>query len=223
MSTASPESVMIQSQLLTGHVLNARVLDAIQRTPRAMFLPEGLRGASCVDDDLEVVPGRFQMEPLAFARLVELSDVQPHERVLVVGCLTGYSVCIMAHLAAQVVGIEEQRDMAEKARMQIRALGLTNAEVFTAALTSGYQVAAPYDVILVEGAIQQLPQALQDQLNEGGRLVAVESVQVRPGSGSGIGRLMLSVKRKGKLYATHSLDASVSLLPGFAMKPRFQF
>lgn len=223
MTIASPESIMIQSQLLTGHVLGAAVLDSIQRTPRSLFLPESLRGASCVDEDLEVAPGRFQMEPLAFARLVELAAIQPQDRVLVVGCLTGYSVCVLAHLAAQVMGIEEQRDMAEKARQNIRTLGINNAEVFTASLTSGYQVAAPYDVIFIEGAIQQIPQALQDQLSEHGRLVAVEALKPRPGSTSGIGRTLLAVKREGKLYQSRGVDASVSLLPGFSAKIRFQF
>ena len=223
MSNLSPETTMIKSQLLTGHVLDAALLDAIAKTPRAPFLPESLKGTSCVDEDIEIAPGRYMMEPLVFARLIHLANIKPTDRVLVVGCTSGYSVCVLARMAGQVVGIEEARDLAERARQQVRSLGLQNAEIFTASLMSGYQVAAPYDVIFIEGAVQTIPQALIDQMADAARLVTVENIQVRPGSTCGIGKALTVHKRNGTPFRNHGFDASIPLLPGFELKKRFQF
>jgi protein-L-isoaspartate(D-aspartate) O-methyltransferase len=223
MNAPSPEITMIKSQILPGNVLDSALLEALAATPRSTFLPDALKGTPCVDEDIEVSPGRYMMEPLVFARLLDLANIKPQERVLAVGCLAGYSLCVIARLAAQVIGIEEQRDMAERARQQLRSLNVTNAEIFTASLLAGYQVAAPYDVILVEGGVQYIPQSLLDQLAENGRLLTVETQAMRPGSKSGIGKALVLHKRQGVIHRQYAFDASVPLLPGFEQKKRFQF
>ena len=159
---------------------------------------------------------RFLMEPSPFARLVQLAGVRPGDRVLDVGCTTGYSSAVLARLAASVVALESDSALAAQAREVLAAQGCGTVSVVEGPLASGHAAQAPYDLILIEGAVDEVPPALLDQLAERGRLVAVV------GEGNA-GRAMLHVKENGVVSVRHAFNAAVKPLAEFRRAPAFQF
>jgi len=207
---------MVDSQLRPNQVVDVRVAEAMAEVPREMFVPDGLADVAYVDEDLPIAPGRFLMEPVVFARLLQAAAIEPDDVVLDLGCGTGYSTAVLAHLAATVVAMEpdaELRDKAEKARAKLAA---DNAVIIDGDLTAGKPDQGPFDVIFLNGAVEQIPDGLQNQLADGGRLVAVQN---RGGVG-----VTTVLKRQGERFSARELfDAAIPLLPGFAKSPGFVF
>lgn len=214
---------MLLSQLMTGNILKPEILSAIQSVPREMFVPAAMKHAAYVDDDIELAQGRYLCEPLVFARLIDLAQIKPEHTVLDVAAANGYSAAVISHLAARVVVLEENKDLAETARASLASLNVQNTQVVTASLTAGYSAGAPYDVIIIEGAVHFVPPALAAQLAEGGRIVTVENRAARPGTACGIGKAVVYRKIAGKLNRTEHFDASVPLLSSFTTKTGFVF
>ncbi len=214
---------MVASQLLTGEVLDAQILGALSEVPRELFVPERIQKVAYIDDDLEIAPGRYLLEPRSFARLLQTATISKSDKVLDIGAGTGYGAAVLASLADHVVAVEEQRDLAEKARQALAKLGIQNAEIITSAMSLGYATSAPYDVIFIEGAVQVVPDALLEQLAEGGRLVTVENIATRPGTRVGLGKALMIWRDGGRFYRRHLFDASVSMLPGFERRQSFTF
>jgi protein-L-isoaspartate(D-aspartate) O-methyltransferase len=213
---ASARLAMIQSQVLPNKVTNQRVTGALNAVPRENFVPKALRGVAYVDEDLPVGEGRYLMEPMVFARLLQAADVVDTDVVLDIGCATGYSSAVLAQLAATVVAVEENETLARRATEQLAALEVANAAVITAPLKDGYADQQPYDVILLNGSVPEIPEALINQLAEGGRLVAV----VRGGV---VGRAVLISREDGVINRLDLFDASVPHLPGFEKDHEFRF
>jgi protein-L-isoaspartate(D-aspartate) O-methyltransferase len=207
---------MVESQVRTRDVTDRRLLEALARVPRELFVPASVRHLAYSDGDLPLGGGRALMEPMHFARMVQLAEVGPGEVVLDVGCATGYSTAVLAELASSVVAIEEAADLAEAAGQTLSEIGADNAVVMTCALAEGLAAEGPYDVIVLEGAVETLPESLFDQLADGGRLVCVRQDQ-------GIGRIWRFVKRGGQVGRRSHFDAQVPALPGFAKEPVFVF
>ena len=212
---------MTKGQLLTCHVRSEPVLAALDRTPREAFIPEIYRGSAYVDEAIPLTPDRFLMEPLVFARLLELADVRIYDKVLDIGCGFGYSAAVLGQLADKVVAVESEPELVEKARQLLGSVG--NVEIVTAALPMGYKVKQPYETILIEGAVEHVPQALLEQLTEGGCLVTFECYQRRPGSHSGNCKALKVVRHDGGYEYIRDFDAAVALLPGFEKPKNFQF
>jgi protein-L-isoaspartate(D-aspartate) O-methyltransferase len=216
---------MVETQLRPSEVTDTRLLAAMSTLPRERFVPERLRPFAYIDQGLEVVPAigqapaRYLLAPLALARLVQLAAVEPGDTVLDVGCATGYSTAVLARLGLRVVGVEPERELAETARANLRALAIANAEIVEAELTRGCPQKGPYDVILLNGAVPAPPQVLFGQLKEGGRLAAILS---RPGAGTQ-GRATLFVKAEGEVSGLPHFDAGASTLPGFLPESSFSF
>jgi protein-L-isoaspartate(D-aspartate) O-methyltransferase len=206
---------MVDNQLRANKVIDEALLAVMGELPREDFLPEGLAGIAYVDEDVPLGRGRFLMEPMVFARLVQAARVGPGDRVLDIGCATGYSTAVLARLAKSVVAVECDAGLARRARGALAAHGIANATVVDGALERGHAALAPYDAILIGGAIEELPRAVSDQLAFGGRLVAVYAPRGRTGEGS--------------LYAGRPLtrvalfDAATGRMPGFAAEPSFAF
>ncbi len=213
---------MVLNQLLTSEIANENVLAAISAIAREEFVPEQYRKVAYIDEDIPIAEGRYLMEPLVFAGLLQLMDIKPEDKILIVGTGTGYSTAVIAQLSRDIVAIESQRELSGKARKNLRELGI-DVEVFTSALTVGYPLLAPYDIIFIEGGVQHIPVSLTDQLREGGRLVTVENIQQRPGSDSGLGRAVIVYNLNGKLHKQYKFEASIPLLADFAKKPEFVF
>jgi protein-L-isoaspartate(D-aspartate) O-methyltransferase len=207
---------MVEGQLRTNRVTDEAVIAAIQAVPRELFVPRSLRSVAYVDDDVEIAPGRFLMEPMVFARLLQLAEIAPTDLVLDIGCGAGYSAVVLSRLANGVVALESDGDLAQRATELARELGAANVTVAKGPLEAGYPNQAPYDVIFFDGAAAEIPSAILGQLAENGRIVSVIS-------GTGVGRAMLMTKSGGQVSGRAVFDAAVRLLPGLAAKPRFVF
>jgi protein-L-isoaspartate(D-aspartate) O-methyltransferase len=217
---------MVESQLRPNEVTDRRILAAMGTLPRERFVPQRLSLLAYMDESIEVfparegAPARFLLAPMPLARLVQLASVGPEDKVLDVGCATGYSTALLAQLAKSVVGLEPEPELAEAARNNLRALGIANASIVEEALAEGCAKEGPYDVILLNGSVQEIPQGLLDQLEEGGRLVAILSTgasTVRPG------KAYLFVKVDGEASGLPHFDAGARPLPGFSRMPAFAF
>jgi protein-L-isoaspartate(D-aspartate) O-methyltransferase len=208
---------MIECQLRPNGVTDARVLRAIAETPRELFVPASRRSVAYVDEDVEIGHGRCLIEPMAFARMVAHAAVQPGDIVLDIGCGSGYSTAVLSRLANTVVAVEEVAGLAAEANDTMTELAIGNAVVVTGPLAAGWAGEAPYDAILIGGAVEEIPQPIVDQLGEGGRLMAV----VRPGPGPG--RMTLLLKSAGSISRTELHDASIPLLDAFRRAPGFVF
>lgn len=222
--SASPALNMALGQLITNEVLEQRLLDAMVSVPRERCVPAGIAGAAHVDEDLPIGNDRYLLAPLTFARLLQMANIQPGDRVLDVACAYGYTTAVISKLARVVVGAECEREMAEAARRNLDAFNVSNARIVQInALAEGYSGDAPYDVIIVEGGIASVPVQLLRLLAEGGRLVAIEHLSSRPGLAGGIGRLIEYVNRDGQIFSKTTLETSAPLLPGFQAKSHFTF
>jgi protein-L-isoaspartate(D-aspartate) O-methyltransferase len=213
---------MIDSQLLTNEVTEERLLSAIAATPREAFLPPQFRGVAYADNQIPLGHGRKLLAPLVLALLLQRAALQPQDKVLHLAPAFGYATAVMATMVAQVIAVESQHEFLEAMRENLQRERV-GAEVFNACLTVGYPLAAPYSVIVIEGAVQHLPGSLTDQLAEGGRIVAVKNIQQRLDAAEGLGRIMLGVKHQGVLRFTHHEDVSAPLLPGYENKTAFTF
>ncbi len=214
---AQARSNMIDSQLRTNKVTDTGVLEAFAAVPRERFLPEARAGVAYIDEDLEVAPGRYLMEPMVLARLLQAARIEATDMVLDVGCTTGYSSAVLARLADTVVALENDPALCERANQTLQDLDIDNAVVVTGDLTAGYEKQAPYDVILLGGAVAELPEAILSQLAEGGRLVTVIATQAH------LGQAVLVRRNAGQASRRVLFDAAVRKLPGFAAAPGFVF
>ncbi|MEJ8573326.1 protein-L-isoaspartate O-methyltransferase [Microbaculum marinum] len=213
---------MVESQIRTNDVTDRALVAAFLEIPRERFVPAAMRDLAYIDEDITVKEGdrpgerRFLMEPMPFARLVQLAAIQPGDLVLDVGCGTGYSTAVLARVAESVVGLESDPDLAEKAERQLVDLGIGNAAVVTGDLVEGYASQGPYDVIVMEGAVERIPDALFAQLRDGGRLVA-------PVVHGPVGKATLFTSIGGDISSRIAFDVNVGRLPGFERTPEFVF
>ena len=207
---------MVESQVRPNKVTDDRVADAMLDTPREQFVPKPFRGVAYMDEDIEVGPGRFLMEPMVFARLLQEAEIDAGDTVLDIGCGTGYSSAVLGRLAGTVVALEDDHDMATRATEILAELGIDNAAVVEGPLNNGLPEQGPFDGILLNGSIGDVPDALINQIAEGGRLLAVV---VR----NGIGRATRFDRINGLVSHRDLFDASIPTLPGFSHEPGFVF
>jgi len=208
---------MVNSQIRPNQVNDGDVLAAMAEMPREAFLPKVLHGVAYVDEDIPLGKGRYLMEPMVLARLLQAAAIQPTDVALILGCATGYSVAIASRLASAVVAIESDAKLAQAASDTLTGLGLDTVAVMQGDLGAGYAKQAPFDVILFDGAVANVPASIAEQLAEGGRLVAV----VRPGEG--VGKAVLVTREAGLLSLREVFDANIPWLPGFEPVSQFVF
>jgi protein-L-isoaspartate(D-aspartate) O-methyltransferase len=208
---------MIESQLRPNKVRDARVLAAFAAIRRELFVPEHLRPVAYTDKDLPLGANRFLMEPAIAARLLQSAAIELNDAVLVVGAGSGYEAALAARLARSVVALEEERDLARRARAALVEHSIASVSVVEGPLSVGYPSRAPYDVIFFCGAVADVPSQIAAQLAEGGRLLTV----IRPANA--VGRAMLTTRTGGVLARRILFDAATHLLPGFSPKPAFAF
>jgi protein-L-isoaspartate(D-aspartate) O-methyltransferase len=210
---------MVESQVRPSDVTDRRIIRAMLEVPREAFVPSALRELAYMDGSVPVVdtgvrPVRCLLAPRAFAKLVQLAEIGPDAVVLDVGCATGYSAAVLARLAKSVVAVEVDAALAKRAREALQQLDVTNAIVLEGALPKGAPTHAPFDAILLEGAVANVPDELLTQLKDAGRLIAI----VADGT---LGRAKLW-RRTGKLFdARPAFDAGAPTLPGFARQSEF--
>jgi protein-L-isoaspartate(D-aspartate) O-methyltransferase len=205
---------MVDGTIRTADVTDFRLLWAFQEVPRERFVPAASAALAYVDFDLPVAPGRTLFKTRVLAKLLQAAGVAATDRVLVVGCATGYGAAILARIAAQVVALEENAELARSAREALA--DRSNVEVVSGPLKSGWTAAAPYDLIVVEGVTEVVPDALLGQLSDGGRLVCVQG-------GDQAAKAMLYLRTGGEVSGRAVFDAAAPVLPGFAKTPAFAF
>jgi protein-L-isoaspartate(D-aspartate) O-methyltransferase len=208
--------LMVDGQIRTADVTDAALLDAMLTVPREQFLPPTLAPLAYVDADIPVGKGRALLRPMVLAKLIQAAPLSAGGRILDVGCATGYSAAILARLAASVVALEEDGDLAAAAKTALGAVGATNVEVVVGALTAGWRAGAPYDGILLNGAAEVIPEVFGDQLKPDGWLIGVGG---RPPACKG----MVYRVSEGCLVGRPIFDAAATLLPGFRAPPSFVF
>lgn len=209
---------MVEGQLRPNRVTNAALLEAVGSLPREQFLPEPVRAVAYADDDVPLGNGRFLMEPMVLGRLVQALQPQETDRALVVASGRGYGAALLARLVKTVVAVESDAAMAAAAAQTLKALGLANVTQKTGPMEQGALDGSPYDIVLIEGAIRQVPQPLIDQLAQGGRMATV--IAGPPGA---LGVAQLFLKEGGIASGRALFDAGTPVLPGFAPPARFTF
>ena len=215
--TAKARLNMVESQLRTNKVTNEAVLAAFENVPRELFMPEALRAAAYLDEDIDLGHGRYIMEPMVLARLLQAARPGPADVALEIACGSGYATALLARMVATAVAVESGDAFVDQASAALAELGLDNAVVMKGDIARGVPDQAPYNVILIHGAVAEVPEAISGQLAEDGRLVTV----VR--RGAGMGRATL-IERHGGITSSRVLfDAGVPALPEFAAEPGFVF
>jgi protein-L-isoaspartate(D-aspartate) O-methyltransferase len=217
--SAAARRMMVDGQVRTADVTDMRLLAAMLDVPRELFVPEESAALAYLDLDAPVTetrPPRRLLKPMVLAKLIQAAEVTERDRVLDVACATGYSSALLARLAAAVFALEEDAALARQAKRTLAEIGATAVTVVTGALSSGWPAAKPYDVILLNGATEVVPERLVGQLAEGGRLVCVL------GSGPA-GKAMLYRRVQGDVSPRPIFDAAAPLLPGFAKPQAFVF
>lgn len=207
---------MVESQLRTNKITDDAVLAAMGEVPRELFVPRALKSVAYLDEDLQVAPGRYLMEPMVLGRLLHIAAVKPTDLALVIGCGNGYSAAVLARLANSVVAVESDATLAQKAQELLAQLDATNVSLVHGPLDAGYPAKSAYDVILLDGAVEEIPETISQQLAVGGRLVTVLQSQ-------GPGRAILATRTEAGLSHRVVFDCAVRLLPGFAKAPSFVF
>jgi protein-L-isoaspartate(D-aspartate) O-methyltransferase len=214
---AAARTNMVDGQLRTNKVTDLQVLYAFETVPREDFVPEARRQIAYVDEDLEIASGRYLIEPMVLARLVQTAAIRPDDVVLEIGSGSGYGSAILSHLAATVVALENNRDLAGLAAAAHGGLGIDNVLAVDGALQDGYPKQAPYSVIVINGAVAEVPSAITDQLADGGHLVCVIQGEAGPGRAT-------LLQRNGSVVSSRVLfDAGTPLLPGFERVAGFVF
>jgi protein-L-isoaspartate(D-aspartate) O-methyltransferase len=209
---------MVESQLRPNKVTDERVLEAFARIRREHFVPEQLRSVAYVDEDLPLGGRRYLMEPMVAARLIQAAAPSRTDTALVVGAGSGYEAAVLSQLSRTVVALEENGELARRARAALVDENIASVGVVEGPLAAGYRERAPYDVVFFGGAVANVPSEIIGQLAQDGRLVAVVKAE-----DSGIGRATL-MTRIGRVVARRVIfDAATPLLAGFAAKPVFVF
>ena len=208
---------MIESQLRPNKVTDDRVLGAFAAIRRELFVPELLRPVAYIDEDLPLGGGRYLMEPMVAARLLQAAAIARTDTALIVGAGTGYEAAVAAAIARNLIALEADPQLARRARSALVDHAIASANVVEGPLREGYRPRAPYDVILFGGAVDEVPDQITAQLAEAGRLVAV----VKPTDG--VGRATLTTRTGGVLARRVIFDAATPKLPGFAPEAAFEF
>lgn len=213
---------MIESQVRTSDVTDRRIIRAMGSLPRELFVPSSMRSLAYMDeavkveDELGDQPARYLMAAMPLAKMVQLAEINRTDLVLDIGCATGYSTALLASLADSVLGLEQSEALSDQATKTLTDLHVDNAVIVHAPLNLGYAKEGPYDVILINGAVEHIPQIIFEQLKEGGRLVGVVCEV-------GFGKASLYVKSKNSVSHRPTFDVSVPVLPGFETTKEFVF
>ena len=216
MDFAAARRNMIESQLRTNRIVDESLLAVMAEIPRERFVPEKLQRIAYVDEDLAIGGGRYVMEPLVLAAMIQGAEIQPSDAVLDIGSGTGYAAVVLARLAGTVFALESDAALAAGAGELYAEMAPDNVVAVDGPLEEGCAEHAPFDVILIEGAVERIPEAILDQLGDGGRLVAVVLED-------GIGRLTV-IRKRGGHFSRHAIrDANTPALAAFRRPAEFVF
>jgi protein-L-isoaspartate(D-aspartate) O-methyltransferase len=213
---AAAREAMVDRQVRPSDVTRYPIIAAMLHVPREVFVPEPLRAVAYLGEHVPIGPGRVLLDPRTFAKMLDALAVTPEDLVLDVGCGYGYSTAVIARMAEAVVAVEEDPALAAEAEARLAGQSADNAVVHVGTLTAGDPDHGPYDAIIVEGGVGQMPDALADQLKLGGRIIAlfVDGVQ---------GYARIGLRTSGGIAWRRIFDATAPVLPGFEKAKAFEF
>lgn len=207
-------TLMVDTQVRPSDVTKFPIIEALLSVAREDYVPDSQRDAAYVGENIAIGGGRVLLEPRTLAKMLDAVDVQPGDVVLDLGCGLGYSTAILAQLADFVVAVEDDGARAEEAQQILSSHGVDNAAVFEGALAEGAEKNGPYDVVILQGAVETLPDALLAQVKEGGRVVAIFAE-------GALGVVRVGRKIDGAMNWRMAFNASAPVLPGFAREAAF--
>ncbi len=205
---------MVDSQVRPSDVTRYPIIAAMLAVPREAFVPDARRTVAYAEENIEIAEGRVLLAPRSFAKLLNELDIEPHDIVLDLGCGLGYSAAVIARMADTVVAVEEIEGMAEEAQALLSGLGIDNAAVIEGRLAEGAAKHGPYDVITIGGGVECVPQAITDQLKEGGRIGAIFME-------GDLGEARIGMKAEGEITWRHAFNATAPVMPGFVRQREF--
>ncbi len=211
---ATRRTMMVDTQVRPAEVTKFPILEALLHVPREAFVPESRREAAYLGENVPIAPDRVLLEPRTFAKLLENLDVQPGERVLDLACGLGYGPAVLDRLGALVTAVEDDPALVSEAAGLLAAQGAANARVHAGPLTEGAPAGAPYDVILIEGGVEVIPDAVLAQLAEDGRIGAVFAE-------GELGIARIGRKEGGAVQWRYAFNAGAPVLPGFGRAAAF--
>jgi protein-L-isoaspartate(D-aspartate) O-methyltransferase len=212
--TTLARNLMVDGQLRPSKVTDRRILDAMRALPRETYAPQNLAALAYIDQDLPLGGGRVMLKPLVIARLLQLAAPRAGETALIVGSGTGYGAAILAACGVQVTALEEDAALSEQARRLATDQGISFVQ---GRLAEGWAASAPYDLVVIEGAVPSIPEAIGSQVAAGGRLVTIIA------AAGAAGYAAIAEPTTGGLRAQAAFDATAPLLPGLAPAPGFTF
>lgn len=213
---AKRRTMMVDTQVRPSDVTKFPIIDAMLAVPREDFVPENLREAAYVGENLDLGRGRTLLEARTFAKIIDALDIQPHHVALDLGCGFGYSTAVLAQLCDFVVAVEDDADRAGEAQTLLSRHGVDNAAVMDGPLSQGAAKSGPYDIIVIEGAVQEVPASLFDQLREGGRIGCIFAE-------GNLGVVRIGHKIDGVVNWRFAFNASAPVLPDFKKADAFTF
>ncbi len=210
---------MIDCQIHTAGVVDGPLLRSFGYVPRELFVPERLQGVAYTDENLDIGQGRYLIEPIAHARMLQEAHIGPQDVVLDVASASGYGAAILSPLVTTVIAVEKNKRQIDKASKLWSALSLANVVQIEGDVSQGGPKNSPYSLIVINGAVPRVPEVILEQLDVNGRLVCV--IQ---GAEDVIGQACLFMKNKNGGVSSKSLfEVGLPVLPEFQLEPVFQF
>ena len=213
---AQRRRTMVDTQIRPSDVTSFTVIDAMLTVPREAFVPSGARDLAYVGGPIPLTAQRQLMEPRTIAKMLETLDVTPSDLVLEIAPGTGYTTALLARMAEAVVAVEEDADLARDAEAALSAQEVDNAALLTGPLAEGSARNGPYDAVVAFAGVEQVPDAILDQVKEGGRILALFM-------DGALGEVRMGVKTHGVISWHMEFNATAPVLPGFARTPGFVF
>jgi protein-L-isoaspartate(D-aspartate) O-methyltransferase len=202
--------MMVDTQIRPSDVTKFPIIEAMLSVPREVYVPRDKREAAYMGENIALRPDRVVLEPRTLAKLLDALDIQPTELVLDLGCGLGYSAAVIARLADAVVAVEEDEAMAAEAEQILSQESVDNAAVIAGPLAKGAAKHGPYDVITLQGGVEEVPEAILAQLKDGGRIGAVFME-------GALGIARVGYKAEGRISWRFAFNATAPVLPGFAV------
>ncbi len=213
---AARRTMMVDTQVRPSDVTKFPIIDAMLAVPRELFVPREQAEAAYISENVSIAPGRVVLEPRTLGKLLDGLNIEGDELVLDIGAGYGYSSALVARMAEAVVAVEEDETLASEAQSILSEQGADNVVLHTGPLTEGAAQHGPYDVILIQGGVEQVPDSLLDQLKEGGRIGCVFME-------GALGVVRIGYKIDGDITWRFAFNASAPVLPGFAKTAAFTF
>ena len=211
---AARRTMMVDTQVRPSDVTKFPIIDAMLSVPRELFVPREQAEAAYISENVPIAPGRVVLEPRTLGKLLDALNIESDELVLDIGAGYGYSSALVARMAEAVIAVEEDETLASEAQVILSEQGADNVVLHTGPLIEGAAQHGPYDAMLIEGGVEQVPDALLEQLKDGGRIGCVFME-------GALGVVRIGYKIDGDVTWRFAFNASAPVLPGFAKEAAF--